>query len=94
MEEIVIKQTKRPVGFWKPVDETPLQDVVFDNGKIAYLNSDDEICAAPDENALVKNLKQGSCYNVEILRAERECAKSGSDKKYRRKGKQSDGGGD
>jgi hypothetical protein len=66
MEEIIIKQIKQGVGFAKPV-ETPLQGVVFNNGKVAYLNANEEVCAATDEKSLVKNLKQGNCFEVHII---------------------------
>ncbi|BCL83177.1 hypothetical protein ccbrp13_56420 [Ktedonobacteria bacterium brp13] len=66
MEEITIKQVKQPMGFGKPV-ETPLQGFVFENGKIAYLNANEEVCAATDEKALVKDLKVGNCIEVHVI---------------------------
>lgn len=69
MEEIEIKQLTRGVGFAvKPV-ETSLQGVVFDNGKIAYLNSSEDVCGAYDEKSLVKSLKaENSCIEVQVIR--------------------------
>lgn len=67
IKEITIQQTRQGPGFAKPT-KTELPGAVFDNGKIAYVDADEEICVACDEKALVKGLKQDKgCIEVAIV---------------------------
>jgi hypothetical protein len=66
IEKITITQKKVGFGFGVSTHHS-LQGVMFENGKIAYLNMDEDVCAAPDEKALVKTLKQDAgCIEVHV----------------------------
>lgn len=51
MKYIQITYHKMPTGFGKPTTET-LDGVLFDNGKIAYLDSEGAVLASENEESL------------------------------------------
>lgn len=67
MEEIKIIQKNQGVGFQKPID-TEFAGVIFDNGKIAYVDSNDFICSAHDKSELIRSLKQDkTCVDAYVI---------------------------
>lgn len=69
MEEITITQTLRGVGFVTTPTTQTLSGVVFDNGKVAYLDTNEVICASESEQVLARTLKkEPRCIDVKIER--------------------------
>lgn len=68
MKEITIKQKVVGTGFSKSTEKT-FEGAEFENGRIAYLNSDEQICAADSEKRLVTDLKAvNGCISVQVIR--------------------------
>lgn len=67
MEEIEIVQIKIGVGFCKS-NKVTFHGIIFDNGKIAYLNESEDVCTAYNDDVLIKPLKQESrCIDAYIV---------------------------
>lgn len=71
MQQIEIQHTKQPCGFTAKPTTTTLAGVKFENGKIAYLNTDGAVCAGDDEQAVVKSLKsEAGTIEVQVVQKE------------------------
>lgn len=63
MKQIKITHTERPTGFGK-LQKHEYEGVVFEKGKVAYVDKDDEVCVYDGEEKLKKELERSG--KVEI----------------------------
>jgi hypothetical protein len=57
MKQIKITHTERPTGFGK-LQKYEYEGVVFEKGKVAYVDKDDEVCVYDGEEKLKDALKR------------------------------------
>jgi len=67
IKPVTIIQTLRGAGFTPKPEIQRLPGVIFENGKVAYLDKEEVICAAESEQLLLRALKkEPRCIDAQI----------------------------
>jgi hypothetical protein len=63
MKQIKITHVKRPIGFGK-VQKHEYEGVVFEKGKVAYVDNNDEVCVYDGQDKLKKELEKSGKVKI------------------------------